>query len=494
MPSHAPIEAFPTWAHFNGVQFMGVKLQDVGHGKGFGLLAESDVQGSAVKMVGEETRTILRIPRDLVLSAEAVQEYAKVDQNFKQLLEIAGRKSTRGDILLFLVAHLAQGRQSGGLTPSPWTEYIRFLPRSIPVPTMWSDVERQLLNGTSLEAALKAKRATLQTEFEGLSVMTQPLPFWDALLWGREEMCIEDWALVDAWYRSRCLELPRSGAAMVPGLDMVNHSSQPSSFYEEEDSTDDVVLLVRPGTSVSKGNEVTISYGDAKPASEMLFSYGFIDPSTSASPMTLHVDPFPDDPLSVAKLHVFNGARVLKLVEEVDEEGVCGVRWYSPFVYLMCLNEEDGLSFQVLEEPCGDRQLGLLWQGEDVSEQIDDFETLIRDHELCQVFRLRAVALVLQMVQEQLASIRNGPSDDDLEPAQEAGLLRPSCIATAKLLREVEGQLLARAVEVLGREKDTLLADDHVVAYLGSMEHFPIGKSPQPASADGEDQNEADFS
>lgn len=92
MPSHAPIEAFPTWAHFNGVQFMGVKLQDVGNGKGFGLLAEPDVQGSAVKMIGEEARAVLRIPRDLVLSAEAVQEYAKVDQNFKQLLERAGRK------------------------------------------------------------------------------------------------------------------------------------------------------------------------------------------------------------------------------------------------------------------------------------------------------------------------------------------------------------------------------------------------------------------
>lgn len=53
--------------------------------------------------------------------------------------------------MLYLLAHLAQPKQSNGLSHTPWTEYVRFLPRPIPVPTMWTEPERLLLNGTSLE-------------------------------------------------------------------------------------------------------------------------------------------------------------------------------------------------------------------------------------------------------------------------------------------------------------------------------------------------------
>lgn len=34
---------------------------------------------------------------------------------------------------------------------NPWTEYAKMLPSHIPVPTMWSEEERMLLIGTSLE-------------------------------------------------------------------------------------------------------------------------------------------------------------------------------------------------------------------------------------------------------------------------------------------------------------------------------------------------------
>lgn len=34
---------------------------------------------------------------------------------------------------------------------NPWTEYVKMLPDVIPVPTMWSEEERMLLMGTSLE-------------------------------------------------------------------------------------------------------------------------------------------------------------------------------------------------------------------------------------------------------------------------------------------------------------------------------------------------------
>ncbi|KAG8419649.1 hypothetical protein J3458_004502 [Metarhizium acridum] len=271
---------------------------------------------------------------------------------------------------------------------------------------------------------------------------------------------------------------------MVPGLDMVNHSSKATAYYEEDDN-DHVVLLIRPGCQVRSGEEATISYGDAKPASEMLFSYGFIDPNNIVEKLTLRLDPFPDDPLAKAKLRTFNGGPTLTISRKDTEgsQGASSVVWRSPFVYLMVLNQEDGLSFQLLQDTAGDRQLRLFWQGEDVTDQAEDFETLIQGHDLCPVFKLRAVTVLHEKVGEQLTRISRGPSDNELEPLQAAGLLRAECIAAARILKDVESRLLAHALEALENERTNLLADDHVVAYLGSKEDFPIGQEEQATAA-----------
>lgn len=68
---------------------------------------------------------------------------------------LISRESTRGDILLYLLVHLILSKRSSpgnkGCASTPWTEYIKFLPRSISVPTMWTSDEREFLQGTSLE-------------------------------------------------------------------------------------------------------------------------------------------------------------------------------------------------------------------------------------------------------------------------------------------------------------------------------------------------------
>lgn len=47
--------------------------------------------------------------------------------------------------------------QNVGLS-NPWTEFVKMLPDTIPVPTMWSEEERVMLVGTSLEVCLLAAR------------------------------------------------------------------------------------------------------------------------------------------------------------------------------------------------------------------------------------------------------------------------------------------------------------------------------------------------
>ena len=284
--------------------------------------------------------------------------------------------------------------------------------------------------------------ASLHSELHELREKTSDLPFWNSFFWEDEAVTLGDWALVDAWYRSRCLELPSTGDAMVPSIDMVNHSNEPDAYYDE-DSDGDVEILLRPGFTVASGNEVTISYGEFKSAAEMLFSYGFIDGKTSKDEMTLALDSFPDDPLAQAKLHVFEQFPTVRLSRT---EGV--LKWESPYLHLMVLNEEDGLEFRVLQDTDGGRQLKLFWQGSDVTSQAANFEALTQEHPLCPMFRLRAVTILAEQMTSQLARIQSPPITE--EPGQdEDAVLREACVQAAGVLKRIETSLLEAAVAAL---------------------------------------------
>ncbi|WZH43510.1 SET domain-containing protein 8 [Fusarium acuminatum] len=447
------IDAFPVWARFNDVEFTNAKLQET-NGKGIGLVTASsltttpanenatevdisenrDVQGTVIEGQEDErargeihgqtnhnSTKLLQIPHDLVLSATAIEEYTKVDQNFRQLIDSAGH-----------------------------------------------------------QAALDAKFAALNKEFDELQAKSSDLPFWSSLFWEKETVTIKEWVLVDAWYRSRCLELPRSGHAMVPGLDMANHSHAPTAYYDEDDK-DNVVLLARPGAAVSAGEEVNISYGE-KPPAEMLFSYGFIDSESTVEGLTLPLKVLPDDPLGKAKIHIFKGPPSLKLSRLSGE-----ISWHSPFVYLMCLNEEDGLEFRVLQKEDGGRELKLFWQDEDVTTRADGFEDLIKDHPLCQIFRLRVVSVLHEVVSDHLMQLSSEISHEQLEPLRRSGLIRDDRLQTVEMLRSIESGVLESVAAALDEQRTHLFADDHVVAYLGEMEASQGGQASEPTSNEEDD-------
>lgn len=179
--------ALPAWNHLNDVSLFDIAPREI-LGRGVGLVACRNLnreEGSS------EAVTLARIPRSLILSGEAVEAHAKVDGHFRELLDAVGRKvgrlieqqdywallrcffllhlsvcapagsralvltilqSTRGDVCLFLLTQsvLAAAPASGGVA-TPFTEYVKFLPTDIPLPSLWSEQERRLLSGTSLE-------------------------------------------------------------------------------------------------------------------------------------------------------------------------------------------------------------------------------------------------------------------------------------------------------------------------------------------------------
>jgi hypothetical protein len=319
-------------------------------------------------------------------------------------------------------------------------EYLQFLPRSVLVPSMWTEDERLLLRGTSLETAVNAKMLAMVREFDHVQGVSEDIPSWHEVLWRTGAVSVRDWIRLDALYRSRCLELPKSGESMVPCIDMVNHSHNPTAYYEEN-SNGEVTLLLRPGITVSEGQEVTISYGEAKLAAEMLFSYGFIDKESTNETLVLPLEPFEDDPLGKAKLVGFREAPKLHVGREDGS-----VVWKSDFVHLMCVNEEDGLDFRILQDTEGGRQLRVFWQDEDVTDRTADFELLVQNHALGAIFRLRAVTVVQERLQTQLELARSYASEEDL------GDVRPECLEAARILRRIEVGILESGIETLESE------------------------------------------
>ncbi|KAI1425676.1 hypothetical protein F5Y12DRAFT_354873 [Xylaria sp. FL1777] len=443
----------PAWCMFNNITFTGVSVADI-EARGLGLIAETNLNNE-----DDELPALLTIPKELILSATAVEEYAKENKDFRQLLDVAGHQSLRGDILLFLLTQLVLSSPdyTGGQGASTaWTQYFKLLPNDVPVPTLWTEPELSLLRGTSLESAVSAKLVALTKEFNRIRDATTSLVQWNVLIETDEAITLSDWILLDALYRSRSLALPKSGESMVPCLDLANHSS-PATAYFEENSKDEVVLLLRQGANVPVQDEITIDYGHDKSAAEMLFSYGFIDPVSTAKGIVLPVESMEDDPLAKAKLYVFGSAPTLKITD--SDTGI--PQWDAPFIHLMCLNHEDGLHFKVLQETDGSHDLRMFWQDTDVTGEAGAMGSLIKGHELCHVFRLRAVTVALRMVQQQLEVLA--------EERVLIGSERPHVARAASQLRALEKDLFERTFRMLEQEKTQLFEDESVTAYLAAM-------------------------
>jgi hypothetical protein len=285
----------------------------------------------------------------------------------------------------------------------------------------------------------------LTREFDLLRERSETLASWDDV-WNSRTLSLRDWMLADAWFRSRSLELPRSGTAMVPVLDMANHSASPTARYEETDDHE-ALLLLRPDARIVSGDEITITYGEDKSAAEILFSYGFIDTESAKKHLVLPVPPIDDDPLMRAKSHSFGKPPVAEFW--LDGPRPC---WKSPFAFFLLLNEEDGLEFRTLQEVSGAQHLRVFWQGEDVTDRVEEFEDLVGDHPLRQVFRLRVVAVLEDLANTHLVRMREVAVGEEGESGESYAAPRPECAAMAKALRDVEMKILESVLGALGEE------------------------------------------
>jgi hypothetical protein len=186
----------------------------------------------------------------------------------------------------------------------------------------------------------------------------------------------------------------------------------------------------------------------------MVFSYGFIDDSmVDAKAISLSLDIPDDDPLGKAKVLVFAEAPVIHITSSNGD-----ISWRSPFVRLLCINEEDGLGFRVLQSTDGTSQLRAFWHDQDVTEAMQDLQELIANDSRRDLFELRAIVMVEERIDQQLARLREMEpelSHGSMEQGQE---LLPNARAAWRL-HQLEATILAAAIRMLSEQVSGSLLD-----------------------------------
>jgi hypothetical protein len=180
----------------------------------------------------------------------------------------------------------------------------------------------------------------------------------------------------------------------------------------------------------------------------MAFSYGFIDESmANAGEIVLDLEVPDDDPLRKAKEAV---SKSPPMVRFALNEGF--LEWRSSFIWLMCVNEEDGLEFKILQSTDGDTELQAFWRGVYL-EDISSLEGLLKADPSWEIFQLRTASLLQDRVESQL--IRLDQSEQAISsgcPIQARSRLQSQAWVTAIRLRELEKQLMENAVIELERQ------------------------------------------
>lgn len=171
----------------------------------------------------------------------------------------------------------------------------------------------------------------------------------------------------------------------------------------------------------------------------MLFSYGFIDEdATSAKALYLDLDIPEDDPLKRPKLVISESAPGFH-TRQIDGH----ITWDSDFIWIICINEEDGLSFRVQQTISGDTDLVAFWKGDELTDT-SKLGIILREDPQWDLYELRAVCIMQDRVRGQLGLLADSEAllQKYLSDPYHTLTYRHQPLNVSKLLRTLERKLL----------------------------------------------------
>jgi len=163
---------------------------------------------------------------------------------------------------------------------------------------------------------------------------------------------------------------------------------------------------------------------------------------TSAKVMFLDLDIPDDDPLRPAKMYVSKEAPGFRIFEKHG-----AIDWDGDFIWLVVVNEEDGLDFKVRQTTDGKRDIQTFWKdGElDTSKLRQNLE----GDPAWDVFQLRATVLLQNRIDEQIETLRR------TEGTKREATIRDMPWMLAKRLRSLELDMLQRAASAFDNQVRT---------------------------------------
>lgn len=177
----------------------------------------------------------------------------------------------------------------------------------------------------------------------------------------------------------------------------------------------------------------------------MLFSYGFLEGNKDhIEKMPISVDIPDDDPLKLPKKVISKETPRVTLHNSPEPT------WTGGIVLWACVNEEDGLDFELMRTTDGGQELCMTWKGEYIKDP-QDFSAVLQKDPMWDIFHLRAIVLVLERLESQylvlratekaVSEIRQEEEEDELQST-----FRPGAFRAASKLQKLESDMLVKHI------------------------------------------------
>jgi hypothetical protein len=187
--------------------------------------------------------------------------------------------------------------------------------------------------------------------------------------------------------------------------------------------------------------------------------------------MFLDLDIPDDDPLRPAKVFVSTAAPGFRLFDNDDS-----IDWESDHIWLVVVNEEDGLDFRVRQTIDGKREIQAFWK----ERELDDTTKLreyLQEDAAWDVYQLRATILLQSRVEGQMETIQA------MQGLTQELTVRDVPWKLAERLRSLELEMLERAALALDSQVRTLvlLAPRIFSLFASHLCHGSVSSVPEVA-------------
>jgi hypothetical protein len=143
-----------------------------------------------------------------------------------------------------------------------------------------------------------------------------------------------------------------------------------------------------------------------------------------------------DDPLRPAKIFVSTAAPGFRLF------GTDSINWESDFIWLVVINEEDGLDFRIRQTIDGKRDIQAFWKEKELHDT-SKLRDYLQEDSAWDVYQLRATVLLQQRVEMQLETLH------EMGAVKREASVRNVPWRLAERLRNLELEMLQRASSAL---------------------------------------------